>query len=75
MGNKQEELEACACLQGYDLIGITETQWDDSYDWSVGMEGYRLFRKDRQGDEEGVSPSISMTSWSAWSSTWGWMRS
>ncbi|GAB0187326.1 hypothetical protein GRJ2_001197900 [Grus japonensis] len=26
-----------------------ETWWDGSYDWSVGMEGYRLFRKDRQG--------------------------
>ncbi|GAB0208750.1 hypothetical protein GRJ2_003340700 [Grus japonensis] len=49
MGNKEEELETCVCLQGYDLIGITEMWWDSSYDWSVGMEGYRLFRKDRQG--------------------------
>ena len=49
MGKKQEELEACAHLQGYDLIGLTETWWDGSCDWSVGMEGYRLFRKDRQG--------------------------
>ena len=49
MGNKQEELEMCACLQGYDFIGITEMWWDGSYDWSIGMEGYRLFRKDRQG--------------------------
>ena len=29
------------------IIIITETWWDGSYDWSVGMEGYRLFRKDR----------------------------
>ena len=49
MGNKQEELETCTLLQGCDLIGITETWWDRSYVWSVGMEGYRLFRKDRQG--------------------------
>ncbi|GAB0203333.1 hypothetical protein GRJ2_002798900 [Grus japonensis] len=49
MGNKQEELETCARLQGYDLIGIMERWWNGSYDWSVGMEGYRLFRKDRQG--------------------------
>ena len=48
MGNKQEELEVCTCLQGYDLIGIMEMWWDGSCDWSVGMEGYRLFRKDRQ---------------------------
>ncbi|GAB0197130.1 hypothetical protein GRJ2_002178300 [Grus japonensis] len=53
MGNKQEELETCVCLQGYDLIGITEMWWDSSYDWSVGMEGYRLFRKDRQGRRGG----------------------
>ncbi|GAB0207157.1 hypothetical protein GRJ2_003181300 [Grus japonensis] len=53
MGNKQEELETCVCLQGYDFIGITETWWDSSYDWSVGMEGYRLFRKDRQGRQGG----------------------
>ncbi|GAB0203506.1 interleukin-6 receptor subunit beta [Grus japonensis] len=53
MGNKQEALETCTCLQGYDLIGITETWWDGSYDWSVGMEGYRVFRKDRQGRRGG----------------------
>ncbi|GAB0204978.1 hypothetical protein GRJ2_002963400 [Grus japonensis] len=53
MGNKQEELEMCACLQGYDLIGIMEMWWDGSYDWSIGMEGYRLFRKDRQGRQGG----------------------
>ncbi|KAM9653655.1 uncharacterized protein ACIBXB_010484 [Morphnus guianensis] len=23
--------------------------WDGSYDWSVGVEGHRVFRKDRQG--------------------------
>ncbi|GAB0199663.1 hypothetical protein GRJ2_002431700 [Grus japonensis] len=53
MGNKQEELETCVCLQGYDIIGITETWWDSSCDWSVGMEGYRFFRKDRQGRRGG----------------------
>ena len=36
-------------MQSYDLTGIMETWWDGSYDWSVGMEEYRLFRKDRQG--------------------------
>jgi len=47
MGNKQEEIKTCACLHGCDLIGITKTWWDGSYDWSIGMEGCRLFRKDR----------------------------
>lgn len=49
IGNEQEELEVCARLEGYDLIGITELWWDGSYDSSVGMERYRLVRKDRQG--------------------------
>jgi len=52
MGNKQE-LETCACLQGYDLTGITETWWDGSYDCSIGIEEHRLFRKDRQGRRGG----------------------
>jgi len=28
-----------------------------------------------RADKEKVSSSMSMTSWSAWSSAWGWMRS
>ena len=43
----------CTHLWGYDTIGITETWWDSSYDWSIGMGGYRLFRKDRQGRRGG----------------------
>jgi len=35
-------------LQGYDLIGIMEMFWYGSYDWSIAMEGYKLFRKDRK---------------------------
>jgi len=27
VGNQQEELEVCVPLQGYDLVGITETRW------------------------------------------------
>uniref|UniRef100_K7F1Q8 Reverse transcriptase domain-containing protein n=1 Tax=Pelodiscus sinensis TaxID=13735 RepID=K7F1Q8_PELSI len=53
LGNKQEELEALAQAKKYDLIGITETWWDDSHDWSAVMEGYRLFRKNRQGRKGG----------------------
>jgi len=28
MGNKQEELEMCARLWGYEVIGIRETWWE-----------------------------------------------
>ena len=33
----------------YDLVTIMETRWDHSYDWSAAMDGYKLFRRDRQG--------------------------
>ena len=49
MRNKQEELEALAQSQSYDIIGISETWWEETCDWSVTMDGYRLFRRDRQG--------------------------
>jgi len=46
----------CAHLQGCNLIGIMEMWWDGSYEWSVGMQGCRLFRKDRQGRQGGDVP-------------------
>ncbi|PKU40055.1 nipped-b-like protein [Limosa lapponica baueri] len=53
MGNKQEELEAIVLLERYDIVAITETWWDESYNWSVGIEGYKLFRRDRGGRRGG----------------------
>ena len=53
MGNKQEELEAIVQRDSYDLVSITETGWDDPHDWSVAMDGYKLFRRDRQGRRGG----------------------
>ncbi|KAM9590717.1 uncharacterized protein ACIBXB_005842 isoform 1-T1 [Morphnus guianensis] len=53
MGNKQEELEATVQQDRYDLVTITETWWDDSHDWSAAMDGYKLFRRDRQGRRGG----------------------
>ena len=47
MGNNLEELEATVLLESYDLVAITETWWDESHDWSVAIDGYRLFRRDR----------------------------
>lgn len=32
MGNKQRELELRAQSESYDVIGITETWWDNSHD-------------------------------------------
>ncbi|GAB0207466.1 mitochondrial enolase superfamily member 1 [Grus japonensis] len=53
MGNKQEELEAIVQLENYDIVAITETWWDDSHNWSAAMDGYKLFRRDRQGRRGG----------------------
>ncbi|GAB0209132.1 hypothetical protein GRJ2_003378900 [Grus japonensis] len=49
MGNKQEELEAIVQWENYDIVAIMETWWDDSHKWSAAMDGYKLFRRDRQG--------------------------
>jgi len=53
MGNKQEELEAIVQQDSYDLVTIAETWWDDCHDWSVVMDGYKLFRGDRRGRRDG----------------------
>ena len=53
MGNKQEELEAIARQGNYNVVTITETWWDDSHNWSTAMDGYKLFRRDRQGRRGG----------------------
>ncbi|PKU42649.1 nipped-b-like protein [Limosa lapponica baueri] len=53
MGNKQEELEAILLQESYDIVAITETWWDESYDWSVVINGYKLFRRDRRGRRVG----------------------
>ena len=71
MGNKQEELQVCASLQVYDVIGITETWWDDSHNWNVGIDGYKTGR----GEQQGVLLSTSLTTWSPWRSTWRQTRS
>lgn len=47
VGNK-EELETVRHLENHDLISVTE-KWDDSGNWNTTIEGYKLFRSDRQG--------------------------
>ncbi|RMC22179.1 hypothetical protein DUI87_03052 [Hirundo rustica rustica] len=53
MGNKKEELEAMVQQQSYDVVAITETWWDESHGWSTALNGYKLFRRDRQGRRGG----------------------
>ncbi|PKU45732.1 mitochondrial fission process protein 1 [Limosa lapponica baueri] len=53
MGNKQEELEAIVQQENYDIVAITEMWWDDLHNWSAAINGYQLFRRDRQGRRAG----------------------
>lgn len=53
MGNKQEELEVCGQLQGYNLVWIMKTWWDSSHDWMLWMQwmdvGFGMERPGWQG--------------------------
>lgn len=40
-------------LDKYDLIAITDTWWGGSYNWNIGIDGYKLFRRDRQTRNRG----------------------
>lgn len=53
MGNKQEELETAAQMENHDQIAITEIWWDELHDQSAMIDGYKLFRRDRQGRRGG----------------------
>ncbi|KAJ7415501.1 hypothetical protein BTVI_38021 [Pitangus sulphuratus] len=59
MGNKKEELEAIVQKESYDVIAITETWWDASHDWNAAMDGYTIFRRDRQGEKVTIDMCIS----------------
>jgi len=48
MGNEQEDVKATMLLESHDLISLTETWWDESHDWSIDIDGHRLFRRDSQ---------------------------
>ncbi|KAK4819370.1 hypothetical protein QYF61_001649 [Mycteria americana] len=53
MDSKQEELGAVVQQENNDIVTITETRWDDLHNWSAAMDGYKLFRRDRQGRRGG----------------------
>lgn len=62
MGYKKE-LEAIVKLESYDLVAITETWWDGFHDCSVAIDGYRPFRRDRQG-RKGGGVALYIKKWS-----------
>ena len=59
MGKKQKELEATVLLEIYDLVAVIEARWDESHDWSAGIDDCRLFGRDiEEGGAERL-PSMS----------------
>lgn len=48
MRKKQDELEVLISFQSDPVIGISKTWRNEAHDWSAGIRGYRLLRKDRQ---------------------------
>lgn len=48
METKQEGLVTTAQMENYDLIVIIEIWWDELYDWSAEIEGYKLCRRGRR---------------------------
>lgn len=53
MGNKQEEVELCTCLQGFDLSGITETQRVASMTRALKWKDTGFLAKTCRVDKEG----------------------
>jgi len=67
------------CLEGQEKVWehfdlLLEPSY---YLWRIVINRRMQALQEEQASEtrRGVSPCISMSSWSAWSSTWGWMRS
>ncbi|PKU32511.1 mitochondrial fission process protein 1 [Limosa lapponica baueri] len=40
-------------MENYVLIAVTETWWDESHYWSMVIDGYKLFKRVRQGRRGG----------------------
>jgi len=47
LGNKQRELEATVFLGDHNVVAIAKTWWDDSHDWNVVTDRYKMFGTDR----------------------------
>lgn len=39
----------------YDIVAITEKQWDELHNCSAVLDGYKLFRRNRLGRRSGVA--------------------
>ena len=53
-----DELGFLEQSHSYDIIGISKTWRDESCDWGVTIDSYRLLRKDRQGRRGGEGGNV-----------------
>ena len=51
--HRQEEVEATVLLKNHNIVAVTKTWRDDSHDWSVAINSYKLFRRNNQGRRGG----------------------
>jgi len=59
MGSKPEELEPILQQANYGLAAITEIGWGVSHNWSAAVDGFKFFRRVRQGRRgSGVALSV-----------------
>lgn len=63
--NNQEELELCAQIESYDIVGVSETRWDHSLDWTIVMAGCGLFCKDMRA-RTGGGDTLTQEPWQLW---------
>ena len=49
LANKMGELELLMYEEDFDFVGISETWFDSSHDWLATIQGYSLYRRDREG--------------------------
>ena len=47
--NKMGELEYLVLKEEIDIIGITDTWWNEENLWDTIIPGYKIYRKDRAG--------------------------
>lgn len=45
MGKKQGEIEVLIHEGRYNIVAITEMQWDETHNWNILLEIYKLLKK------------------------------
>ena len=52
LADKMGELEILLYKEDLDFVGISETWFNSSHDWLATIQGYSLYRRDREGKKQ-----------------------